>query len=213
MDLRLQPSWLLVGPTGVGKTPLGRRLEEKGLGGRRWLHFDFGAELRAIGAAPEIAPALGPPDVEVIQRSLATGALLEDHEFPIALKVLRAFARRVGITEEDRLVLNGLPRHIGQARMMEDVVRVETVVSLEASAEVIQERIQFNTGGDRLERPDDELHGIRRRLVIFRMRTLPLVEYYENREVIVLRLTVGARTTAEEMVGTIIGQLKKGETE
>jgi len=213
MDLRLQPSWLLVGPTGAGKTPLGRRLEEKGLGGRRWHHFDFGAELRAIDAAPERVPALKAPDVDVIRRSLATGALLDDHEFPIALKVLRAFARRLGIGEDDRLVLNGLPRHIGQAKMMEDAVRIETVVSLEASAEVIQERIRLNSGGDRIERPDDELHGIRRRLVIFRMRTLPLVEYYENREVPVLRLTVGARTTAEEMVAAILGHLKKGQIE
>ena len=203
MDVRLQPSWLLVGPTGAGKTPLGLLLEERGAAGLRCFHFDFGAELRAVAASPESAPGLQGGEVQVIQRSLATGALLEDDEFPIALKVLRAFLRRRGAGEHDRLVLNGLPRHIGQARMMEDVVRVGMVVSLEATAEVVRERIVLNTGGDRGDRPDDELRAIKRKLVIFRMRTLPLLEYYENREVPVFKVPVGGRTTAEEMYAAV----------
>jgi adenylate kinase len=210
MDVRLQPSWLLVGPTGAGKTPLGRLFEEKGLRGRRCFHFDFGAELRAIAAAPDRTPGLLPPEVQVIQRSLSTGALLEDHEFPIALKVLRAFARRAGLGEDDRLILNGMPRHIGQARMMEDAVRVQAVVSLEASPEVIRERILLDAGGDRVGRPDDEVRAIRQKLVIFKMRTLPLIEYYENREIPVIRIAVGARMTAEDMYGTIVGLADKG---
>jgi len=209
MDVRLQPSWLLVGPTGAGKTPLGRLLEEKGAEGLRCVHFDFGAELRAVAAAPENVAVLVASEVEVIRRSLRTGVLLEDHEFPIALKVLRAFARKKALREDDRLILNGLPRHIGQARMMEDVVRIQAVISLEATPEVVRERILLDTGGDRVERPDDEFHAIRQKLVIFRMRTLPLVEYYENREVPVARLTVRARTTAEDLYGAVLDLARK----
>jgi hypothetical protein len=183
-------------------------MEAKGLLGRRCLHFDFGAELRAIAAAPQIAVGLAAAEVEVVRRSLGTGALLEDHEFPIALKVLRAFIRGRGVGESDWLILNGLPRHIGQARMMEDVVRVLAVVSLEATPEVVHERILLDTGGDRVERPDDELRAIRQKLVLFRMRTLPLIEYYENREVSVLRITVGIRMTAEDMYGTVFGRAR-----
>ena len=91
--------------------------------------------------------------------------------------------------------------------MMEDAVRIETVVSLEVSPEVIRERIILDTGGDRIGRADDELKAIRQKLVIFRMRTLPLIEYYENREVAVVRVTVGARTTAEELARAIRGWL------
>ena len=209
MDVRLQPSWLLVGPTGAGKTPLGLLLEERGLAGLRCFHFDFGAELRAVAAFPERALGLQGGDVQVIQRSIATGALLEDPEFPIALKVLRAFLRARGVGERDRLVLNGLPRHIGQARMMEDVVRVETVISLEATPEAVRERILLNTGGDREGRADDQLRAVRQKLVIFRMRTLPLVEYYENREVPVFKIPVAARTTAGDMYGAVAEQFKK----
>jgi adenylate kinase len=197
-------SWLLLGPTGSGKTPLGRLFEEKGLGRRRCRHFDFGAELRAAEADPLRSPGLSASDTEVIRRSLDTGALLEDHEFPIALNVLRAFVRREGVGGDDLLILNGLPRHVGQARMMEDTVKVLAVVSLEAGPEIVRERIRLNTGGDRVERPDDELQAIRRKLVIFRMRTLPLIEYYENREVPVFRLAVGIRTTAEEMSKPVV---------
>jgi len=210
MDVRLQTSWLLLGPTGAGKTPLGQLLEERGVAGRRCFHFDFGAELRAVAAPPGGGAGLSPAERQVVLRSLATGALLEDHEFPIALRILRAFVRRSGVGEEDRLVLNGLPRHIGQARMMEDVVRVAAVISLEAGAEVIRERLSLNTGGDRVDRVDDELQAVRKKLVLFRMRTLPLIEYYENREVSVLRVPVGARTSAGDMYAAVLGLLKTG---
>jgi adenylate kinase len=196
-------AWLLLGPTGSGKTPLGRLFEEKGLGKRTCRHFDFGAELRAIASNPERARGLSAEDERIIKRSLNTGALLEDKEFPIALHVLGAFVRREDVGG-DLLVLNGLPRHVGQARMMEDAVRILAVVSLEAGPEVVRERIRLDAGGDRTERRDDELRAIRRKLVIFRMRTLPLIDYYENREVPVLRLPVGIRTTAEEMAQRVI---------
>lgn len=200
----LWDSWLLLGPTGSGKTPLGRLFEKEGLGKRNCRHFDFGAELREIASDAQRARELSASDVRIILRSLATGALLEDHEFPLALRVLRVFVRRERIGGDDLLILNGLPRHVGQARMMEDTVKVLAVVSLEAGSEVVRERIRLNTGGDRIERPDDELRAIRQKLVIFRMRTLPLTDYYENREVPVLRLPVGVRTTAEEMRRRII---------
>jgi adenylate kinase len=210
MDVRLQTSWLLLGPTGAGKSPLGRMLEEKGAAGRRCFHFDFGAEMRAVAEAPEGAADLPPAERQVVLRSLATGALLEDHEFLIALRILGAFLRHSGMGEEDRLVLNGLPRHVGQARMMEDVVRVAAVISLEAGAEIIRERIERNTGGDRVGRVDDELHAVRQKLVLFRMRTLPLIEYYENREVPVVRVPVGARTVAEDMYAMVLELVRKG---
>jgi adenylate kinase len=197
-------AWLLLGPTGSGKTPLGRLFEHVGLGRRRCRHFDFGAELRDIASGPRRARALSAEDEQIIRRSLETGALLEDDEFPIALHVLGAFVRREGVGGDDLLVLNGLPRHVGQARMMEDMIKVLGVVSLEAGPEVVRERIRLDTGGDRTDRQDDELRAIRRKLVIFRMRTLPLIEYYENREVPVLRLPVGVRTTAGEMAKRVV---------
>jgi adenylate kinase family enzyme len=198
------PSWLLVGPTGSGKSPLGRLFENRGLGGRRCRHFDFGAELRAAASERDRASELSETDYQVVRRSLSSGALLEDGEFPIALKVLRAFVRRKSLGEDELLVLNGLPRHIGQARMMDEMIRMLAVVSLEAPPEVVRERIRLNVGGDRLDRPDDDLQAVRKKLVIFQMRTRPLIEYYENREIPVFRISVGLLMTAPEMYNLIV---------
>jgi hypothetical protein len=43
------------------------------------------------------------------------------------------------------------------------------------------------------------------------MRTLPLLEYYDNREVPVVTVTVGARMTAEDMYVAVVEFLKKAK--
>jgi adenylate kinase len=198
---------LLVGPTGAGKTPLGDWLERRGLWGRRCAHFDFGANLRTIAASFEVRAAerrqgvlFSPHERAVILDSLATGALLENENFPIAEKILDLFAGESRFRPDDLVVLNGLPRHAGQARDMERIVDVKAVLSLTATAEVIKERIRIDTGGDRAGRPDDSLEAIERKLRIFAERTVPLLDYYVSRNVPVLTIVVLAATKPEEIL-------------
>ncbi len=101
--------------------------------------------------------------------------------------------------EADILILNGLPRHAGQAERLETRVRVRAVVVLEASAEAVLERIRYDTGGDREGRVDDSLGAVRGRIETYRERTLPLIAFYGARGAAVVRVAVGARTTAEDM--------------
>lgn len=190
---------LLVGPTGSGKTPLGRALEARGLAGSPCRHFDFGAELRAVAAAPARVPKLGAAGLRVVRRSLAMGRLLEDAEFPIALEILRAFCRRRPAAPGEILVLNGLPRHAGQARMMRGIARVECLVLLEASPEVVGRRLRSDAGGDRGGRSDDDAASVARKLVAYRERTLPLVGYYRGRGARMVRIRVTPSMTAETM--------------
>jgi len=142
------PAILLVGPTGSGKTPLGDCLELRGLWGRRCVHFDFGAQLRAIADGRPIAAELTQAQIAIVVRSLGTGALLDNEHFPIAAGILRSFADQRWIAADDRMVLNGLPRHIGQARDVDHIVAVSAVVSLECSADVVCDRIRLDSGGD-----------------------------------------------------------------
>lgn len=188
---------LLVGPTGSGKTPLGQFLEKKGLSGMPCLHFDFGDALRA--SVKGQTGVLTPGERRVVEESLRTGALLEDEHFPIAEKLLTAHVTQHSGQGDIVVVLNGLPRHAGQAAAMEAVVKMQAVVSLECSPAVALERIRLDSGGDRGGRHDDTLPEVERRIELFRNRTAPLLRYYGERGVPVLPVDVRPMTTAREM--------------
>lgn len=193
------PSLLLVGPTGSGKTPLGAEIERRGLAGRRCVHFDFGAGLRRIAAAPNGTAGLTAEELAAVRASLATGALFEERDTAMILKVLRAFAGERQLAPPSLLILNGLPRHPVQAEALAGVVAVERVVYLQAEAPVIRDRLRLDPGGDRTGRVDDSLEAVERRLADFRERTLPLLDHYRGRGVPVTALPVTAAMTAGEM--------------
>ena len=203
------PALLLIGPTGVGKSPLGDLLEELGLGGRRCFHFDFGANLRGVadtGRLPSTGQApgrLSTADTEVIEAALRTGALLENEHFHIAGDLLLSFADQRQVTTADLLVLNGLPRHVGQARDVDGIVQVQRLVVLEATAEVIGQRLSLDTGGDRAGRVDDDPGLVRHKLATYRERTAPLVRHYDAGGATIHHLEVGVETTALDLVAQL----------
>jgi adenylate kinase family enzyme len=184
---------LLIGPTGSGKTPFGDEIERRGLWGRPCSHFDFGSQLRAAaGGSPP--PRLRAADLDFLRGVLARGALLEDERFYIAETILRAF---LAVHPEDRIVLNGLPRHVGQAEDVDRLVNVEAVVELVCPPDVVLERIRTNAGGDRAERVDDDPDAVQSKLAIYAERTEPLVEHYRARGARILSIPIAADTTAD----------------
>ena len=195
---------LLIGSTGSGKTPVGDCLEKNGLWGRRCIHFDFGANLRAIVQGGANASALSEEDLAVIRQSLETGRLLEDKDFRIAAKILREFVlqRAAGACD---VVLNGLPRHVGQAKGIEEIVEVSLVVALECPIDVVLKRIRSNVGGDREVRIDDDPAAIESKLSVFRERTLPLLDHYRTRGVRIVTVAVNADTTPEDVIRRMEG--------
>lgn len=206
---RLWPSWLLVGPTGSGKTPLGDELERRGFLGRRCVHFDFGANLRAVADDPKSWDMLTPPELESVRTSLATGALFEDKDMSMIVKIVERFAEARDLTPDSLLVLNGLPRHRRQAEGLAGVAAVERVIQLEAPAAVIRERIRFDSGGDRATRVDDRLEAVERRLAVFRERTIPLVSYYRERRALIVEIPVTPSMTAAEAYQTLVKRLAR----
>jgi len=182
---------LILGPTGSGKTPLGDLVEREELGGRRFLHFDFGRELRRV-LEQGLQEGFSKGEREFVRGVLEEGLLLEDRHFPLARKILHAFERRRRMAPEHGLLLNGLPRHEGQARDMEALVTVRACVCLDCDAGTVFERLARNTGGDRAGRNDDGRALVERKLRIYRERTAPLVAHYRRRGAAVLRLPVAA---------------------
>jgi len=195
----LPTALLLLGPTGVGKTPLGEALEVGGLWGRRCAHFDFGANLRR-GAAGQLPDGLLSDDERrFLTDVLESGALLEDKQFPIARKIIESFMQERCIDAGTMIVLNGLPRHTGQAAAMQALVAVRAVILLTCTPETVLERVRTNAGGDRTERGDDDPDAVRRRLAIYAERTAPLVAHYRESGAHIVEQPVGLTTTAEEL--------------
>lgn len=189
---------LLLGPTGAGKSPLGDLFEGRGLLGKRCLHFDFGRELRTIAACSGPPEGFTVSDHTFIQGVLEKGLLLENEHFPIAEKIVRSFLSRKDFSHSDILILNGLPRHAGQAQDMARLVQMLAVAVLECDAVEVEKRIVLNTGGDRAGRTDDASHMIGRKIALFRERTAPLIDYYDSIGCRIIRVPVKADTHAEE---------------
>lgn len=204
---------LLLGPTGSGKTPLGEMIRERGLRGARCLHFDFGANLREVVARNQAHESAGPlpvgeavicrADVAFLRDVLHSGALLEDEQFPIARRILQWFMAREGADRDSCLVLNGLPRHVGQARAIDRILNVCLVVFLKCSSQTVLERIRTNAGGDRTSRTDDDLPSVQAKLAIFNERTAPLLEHYRRQGARVEIVEVTPEMTAEQMWETL----------
>ena len=192
---------LLLGPTGAGKSPLGDRLAERGLHGRRCVHFDFGAQLRRVAQAGGCG--LSADDQAYVQKVLTEGALLEDETFYIARAILQDFMVENGVGAQDLVVLNGLPRHAGQARDVAAVLDVTCVVALECTAEVVHARIATNSGGDRGERIDDSVAQVAAKLELYAARTHPLLDHYRSKGVQLRLVPVGVDTTPDDIVETL----------
>ncbi len=201
---------LLLGPTGVGKSPLGDLLEERGLHGRNLLHFDFGRQLRAV-AQGEIRDGILPSERLFIQQVLEEGLLLEDEHFYLAIKILKGFLAFKGASGREILVMNGLPRHQGQAKGLLPEMEIPLVVMLEASFEEILERIHRDVGGDRRGRTDDRIELIYRKWKTYKERTRPLVEFYRARGARVLKLLVGRHTKPLETYALLEKELPPSE--
>ncbi len=194
---------LLIGPTGSGKTPLGEIIEQRTLWRTRCLHFDFGANLRQVVARNCPDRLIGPEDIEFLRGVLRSGALLEDEQFPIARRILQSFMARHGAEQDACIVLDGLPRHAGQARAIDRILDVRMVVHLQCSSETVLERIRTNVGGDRASRTDDDLQSVRNKLAIFNERTAPLLEHYRRQGATVETIEVTPGMTAERMWETL----------
>ena len=187
---------IIIGPTGSGKTPLGELLEKTGLNHRKCFHFDFGNSLRRYSNKPD--GSLRPDELQVVNDSLYHGTLLEDHHFSIADKLLCTFINRNIRKPGDTVIMNGLPRHTGQAEALQNRINVKAQILLECTPETVLERIKDDTGGDRGSREDDNLEEIKKRLNIFYKRTLPLIDYYRKGGTLLIKLPVSSLTTAEE---------------
>ncbi|MCX7887962.1 MAG: nucleoside monophosphate kinase, partial [Verrucomicrobiae bacterium] len=200
-----QPAIVMVGPTGSGKTPLGEWLQHHGLWGRRCHHFDFGQQLRDAVRTESLPPA----ETRFLQGVLERGELLDSEHFHLALKILDGFIAQRQPSANDLLVMNGLPRHVGQAEALRSRLETVAVVWLQCDAATVTERLRRNSGGDHAGRADDAPELVERKLRLFTERTLPLIEYYRRHGVPVIEVAVGLWTQPGEIAAQLSAQWHK----
>ena len=187
---------LLLGPTGSGKSPLGNVLLRRGFFGRSVHHFDFGASLRS--AFSDASSYYSAAELDFIHGVLEQGRLLENEHFALARKIITRSLDRCGFLPHDLLILNGLPRHAGQALDMAELAFIHAIVILDCDANTVCCRLRLNSGGDREGRCDDRPDLVQKKLILFHERTRPLIDHYRQMGRPIYRLSIGERTTAED---------------
>jgi len=189
---------LLLGPAGSGKSPLGELIAKNGFFGTKAHHLDFGAELRIVISRNEPDTLFTPSDIAFINGVLKEGLLLENRHFPLARKIITAFLERSRFSSKDVLILNGIPRHDGQAKDIASVAAIRSLVLLECSADSVFCRLRDNGGGDRTGRFDDDAALLDVKLRLFNEPTAPLVYHYRNANTTIISVMISNTTTAEE---------------
>lgn len=160
-------------------------------------HFDFGAWLRRVDSGDFHSRRLTAEDLATVAASLRGGTLLENEHFHIARDLFLDFAvdAAVGTT----IVMNGLPRHPGQAHDVASLVEIHVAIHLRCAPEVVAARIAGNTGGDRTVRTDDSGEEVARKLILFEKRTAPLLDHYRVQGVDIAEIDVTATMTPADM--------------
>ena len=189
---------LLIGPTGAGKSPLGNFIANQGFLGRTAHHLDFGSELRSLVAGNGATGSYSAEELDFIKGVLERGLLLENEHFVLAKKIISAFLTRVGFSNNHILILNGIPRHAGQAGDISSIARIHALVLLDCRVDDVYCRLTTNVGGDRTERVDDEKGLVAKKLSVFKDRTAPLIDYYTQAGSMIYQICITGTTTTEQ---------------
>jgi adenylate kinase len=161
-------TYLIFGAPGSGKGTQGRALGMV----PGYFHFACGDVFRAL----DLRTPLGQKFLEYSSR----GELVPD-EVTIQLwkiRIEQSVESHVFHPEHDFLVLDGIPRNVHQAKMLEDTVRVRRIFHLSCPDRFrLVERLKRRALRDnRLDDANEEV--IRHRLDTYEQESRPLLEYY-----------------------------------
>lgn len=177
-----------MGPPGAGKGTQGELLAQR-----------LGVPRHSTGDILRQALREGTPMGREAKRFMHAGELVPDE---VILGIIGEALEQEGSSEG--FVLDGFPRTVAQAeglaRLLEERDQeLDAVVNLEVDDEEIMRRLA--TRG----RKDDLVETIRRRLVIYRAETKPVLDWYEQAGVPVLE--IGGVGDIDEIQEQILGCL------
>ena len=184
---------ILLGPPGVGKGTAANKLSKK-LG---IPHIATGDMLRENAAKKT---KLGMK----AKSYMDSGALVPDD---LVIEMIKERLQRKDC--KNGFILDGFPRTIYQADEIEKVVNIDRVVNIQASDEIIVERIGRRRvcgecsfvyhldfikpnregfcdkcSGTLYQREDDKPEAVKERLKVYREKTKPLIKYYKEKNLL-----------------------------
>ena len=195
MDIIRPKYYIFLGPPGGGKGTQAKKLAQK-LG---YFYFGMGNLLRQ--EAKNKTP-LGTKFQAILDKD--QGGLISDQELNNFLS--QTFSK---LTKYQGVVFDGIPRTLAQAQYLTTLLgnnHQAQVINLEVNDNLLIERIQTRRvcakcekiffqpekiginqcpcGGRLIQRQEDKVEVFKKRLAIYRQETLPIIDYYQKRGIL-----------------------------
>ncbi len=184
---------VLLGAPGSGKGTLSAKLKNE-LG---YIHLSTGDLFRKIMKSDS---PLGKKINEVIQ----SGKLVSDDLTNELVK------QELDSIKNKNIVLDGYPRTVDQAKYLDSITKVDKAVLIDVNKDIIIKRISgrrmcpkcnsiYNIyfmppksenvcdhdGSTLIQRKDDNIDSVTKRLEVYENQTKPLIDYYNHRQILV----------------------------
>jgi len=120
-----------------------------------------------------------------VKKIMEEGKLVSD-EFVINIIVKKVFELK-----DNNIIFDGFPRNLNQANFLdksldEVSLNLDCAVLFDINFDVLEDRIKkrVEESGSIDLRPDDNIETLRNRIKIYKESTLPIVEYYKNKNIL-----------------------------
>ncbi|MDE0147167.1 MAG: adenylate kinase [Rhodospirillaceae bacterium] len=159
---------VLMGPPGCGKGTQAQRLQERfGM-----VHLSTGDMLRAAAAAGTEA-------------GLRAKAILDRGDLVPDDMVVGIIVERIEDTEirDKGFILDGFPRTVAQAEKLDDVladkrIDIHHIIEMRVDEAALFARIERRAQESAGARADDNAETLKKRIVVYRQQTAPILPYY-----------------------------------
>lgn len=178
---------VLLGPPGSGKGTQAFQLQEQ-------LHVPHISTGELLRAEVRAQTPLGLEAKEIMAR----GSLVSDD---ILLKMLNA--RLLQSDASNGFILDGYPRNLAQAHALESRLKtnhspLNAAIQLDVPVECLVERIAGRAQAE--GREDDNPDSVRQRLRIYNQATAPVLDFYGQRQLLIVINGVGSTVTVLQRI-------------
>ena len=177
---------VLLGPQGSGKGTQGKLLSKQ----LNIPHISTGDMLRAYAEQDT-------PKAKEVRALMQQGELVDDHFLEHILQ-----DRLTRPDCEQGFILDGTPRDVEQAQLLEAIVSVDVAVLIDITEEESYKRIHKRAKQE--GRADDTDEGLKERLHVYHERTEPVLAHYEEQGKLV---RVDGMQSVEDVFSALCKQL------